>query len=148
MEAMRVQTVAGIEPRMQAGAAMAVRVLVLTDRPDSHSAQRLASYGCLVEVGHDIAGAVAAMAEDPFGFDLLVMDCDAFGGIAAAERVISTLIAANVRMRFLLVSQEFDVPAYPLGVRSAVCLPDTVAEAGFRRGFDHALRDRSAVPLI
>ena len=89
-----------------------------------------------------------AVLDDPLGYDLFVMDCDAFGGIAAAERAIATLIAAEARMRVMLVSREFDVPAYPLGRRTAVCLPDPVPEPGFRRGFDHVLRDRVPVTLM
>ena len=142
------RTFARIEPRARPRAPVAVRVLLLSDQPDGQSAQRLASYGSLVEVKDDMDIAVAAVLDDPMGFDLLVMDCDAFGGIAGAERLISTLIASNVRMRFMLVSRDFDVPTYPLGLRSAVSLPDQVPDAGFRRGFDHVLRDRSEISLM
>ena len=47
----------------------------------------------------------------------------------------------------LLVSREFDVPAYPLGRRTAVCLPEDVSDTSFRIGFDHVLRDRAAIAM-
>jgi hypothetical protein len=47
----------------------------------------------------------------------------------------------------MLVSREFDVPVYPLGRRTAVCLPEDVSDASFRIGFDHVLRDRVAVTM-
>jgi hypothetical protein len=91
--------------------------------------------------------AVAAVLGDRFGYDLFVMDCDGFGGVAGAERAISALISGEAKMRVMLVSREFDVPVYPLGRRTAVCLPDDVSEASFRIGFDHVLRDRAAITL-
>ncbi len=122
--------------------AMNVRVMVLTDRPEGETASRLASYGSLVETRPALPAALSGLLEDRIGYDLFVMDCDAFGGVPAAERAIAALIAANARMRVMLVSAEFDAPAYPLGRRTAVCLPEGVTDSAFRQGFDHVLRDR------
>jgi hypothetical protein len=122
--------------------------MLLTDQPQGESAQRLARYGSLVQAEGELFTALSAVLEDPMGFDLFVMECDAFGGIAGAEKAISTLIAAEARMRFMLVCRDFDVPAYPLGRRTAVCLPNPATEASFRRGFDHVLRDRVAITLM
>jgi hypothetical protein len=127
--------------------APSVRVMLLTDHPDSRSGQRLAEFGGLVDVSDVIEDAVASVLDDPIGYDLFVMECDGFGGIAGAEQAISSLIARDARMRVMLVSREFDVPAYPLGRRSAVCLPDDVSDASFRIGFDHVLRDRPAITM-
>ena len=142
------QTFPGINNHSPAPQTLGLRVMLLTNRPGGQSAQRLADYGSLVEVADAPAAALAAVLDDPLGYDLFVMECDAFGGIMAAEQAIATLIAAEARMRVMLLSREFDVPAYPLGRRTAVCLPDPVAEPGFRRGFDHVLRDREAVTLM
>ncbi|MBA3908278.1 MAG: hypothetical protein C0524_00035 [Rhodobacter sp.] len=122
--------------------------MLLTDQPDGLTSRRLATYGSLVDVEDEVYTALSAILDDPMGYDLFVMDCDAFGGIAAAERAIATLIAAEAKMRVMLVSQEFEIPAYPMGLRTAVCLPDHVSETGFRRGFEHVLRDRSAMTLM
>lgn len=126
---------------------MGVRVLLLTDQADGATGQRLASYGSLVDTHDDLDDAVGAVLGDRFGYDLFVMDCDAFGGIAGAERAISALISGEAKMRVMLVSREFDIPVYPLGRRTAVCLPEDVSEASFRIGFDHVLRDRAAVTM-
>lgn len=126
---------------------LGVRVMLLTERSDSRTARRLAQYGSVVEVTEDLQEAVAAILEDPMGYDLFVMDCDGFGGIAGAEQAIAALIAGDARMRVMLVSREFDVPAYPLGRRTAVCLPEDVSETSFRIGFDHVLRDRAAMVM-
>jgi hypothetical protein len=143
----RVQTFIQADRQKVAPHTLGVRVMLLTDRSDGLTEQRLANYGSLVDTTDDLKDAVATILGDRFGYDLFVMDCDGFGGIAGAERAISALIAGDAKMRVMLVSQEFDVPAYPLGRRSAVCLPDDVSDASFRIGFDHVLRDRAAVTL-
>lgn len=126
---------------------LGVRVMLLTDQADSRTGHRLAEYGSVVDFADDLESAVATILDDPFGYDLFVMECDGFGGIAGAEQAISSLIAGDAKMRVMLVSQEFDVPAYPLGRRTAVCLPQDVSEASFRIGFDHVLRDRAALTM-
>jgi hypothetical protein len=143
----RVQTFIQADRQKVAPHTLGVRVMLLTDRSDGLTEQRLANYGSLVDTTDDLKDAVATILGDRFGYDLFVMDCDGFGGIAGAELAISALIAGDAKMRVMLVSQEFDVPAYPLGRRSAVCLPDDVSDASFRIGFDHVLRDRAAVTL-
>jgi hypothetical protein len=125
-----------------------VRTMLLADRAKGQTAQRLANLGSLVDTEREFYAAMSAMLDDPMGYDLFVMECDAFGGIAAAERAIATLIAADAKMRVILISAEFDAPVYPMGRRTAVCLPDTVTEASFRIGFDHVLRDRGVMRLI
>ena len=126
---------------------MGVRVVLLTENADGPTGQRLATYGSLVDSHDDLDDAVGAVLGDRFGYDLFVMDCDGFGGIAGAERAISALISGEAKMRVMLVSREFDVPVYPLGRRTAVCLPEDVSDASFRIGFDHVLRDRAAITM-
>lgn len=126
---------------------LGVRVMLLTDDPDSRTGKRLADYGSVVDVVVELEDAVAAILDDPFGYDLFVMECDGFGGISGAEQAVSLLIAGEAKMRVILVSREFDVPAYPLGRRTAVCLPEDVSDASFRIGFDHVLRDRAALTM-
>jgi hypothetical protein len=126
---------------------LGVRVMLLTDLAEGRTGQRLAALGSVIDVADDLDDAVSTILDDPFGYDLFVMDCDGFGGIAGAEQAISTLIAGAAKMRVILVSREFDVPAYPLGRRTAVCLPEDVSDTSFRIGFDHVLRDRAALTM-
>ena len=126
----------------------ALRVMLLTDHPDGLTAHRLAGCGSLVETADELFTALSAILDDPIGFDLFVMDCDGFGGIDGAERAVAALIAAEARMRVMLVSREFDEPAYPLGRRSAVCLPETASDMAFLKGLDHVLRDRPVQQMM
>ncbi len=142
------RTLARTESRQIPAHSFGVRVMLLAARPEGVTARRLAGFGSMVDVETEFYAALSAILDDPMGYDLFVMECDAFGGIAAAERAIATLIAAEAKMRFILISREFDVPAYPMGRRTAVCLPDPVVEASFRIGFDHVLRDRVTLRLV
>lgn len=142
------QTLIGTEAKAGGAQPLGVRVLLMTDRPDGPTARRLSGFGSLVEVEETFENALYTLIDDPMGYDLLVMDCDSFGGVEAGERAIAFLIAAGARMRVMLISREFDVPAYPLGRRTAVCLPASVSDDAFRRGFDHVLRDRVAATVM
>lgn len=144
---MRVQTFIQTGRQQVQQHTLGVRVMLLSDHSDSRTARRLADFGSMVDLSDDLDEAVAAILEDPFGYDLFVMDCDGFGGVAGAERAIAALIAGDAKMRVMLISGEFDVPAYPLGRRTAVCLPEDVSDASFRIGFDHVLRDRAAMTM-
>ena len=144
---MRVQTFIQTGRQKVQQHSLGVRVMLLSDSSGGRTASRLADLGSLVDVTDDLDEAVATILEDPFGYDLFVMDCDGFGGVAGAERAISALIAGAAKMRVMLISSEFDVPAYPLGRRTAVCLPQDVSDASFRIGFDHVLRDRAVMTM-
>ncbi len=127
---------------------MGIRVVLLTDVQNGRTARRLARCGSLVDVEETLDAAMSRVIEDPMGYDLFVMDCDAYGGMSGAEVAISTLIAAEAKMRVMLVSRDFEEPAFPLGRRSAVCLPDAYRDEDFRRGFDHVLRDKAPVAMM
>jgi hypothetical protein len=125
-----------------------VRVLLLSDREGGPTASRLARCGSLVDVEDALETALARLRRDPMGYDLFVMDCDGYGGISGGERAVCSLIAAEARLRVMLLSCEFEVPALPFGRRAAVCLPATAGDAEFRMGFDHVLRDREPVVVM
>jgi hypothetical protein len=143
-----VQTTARLNRLSAPGQVPGVRVLLLTDQPAGLTARRLAALGALVDVRDSLQAAMTDILNDAIGFDLFVMDCDGFGGTQAGERAVASLISAEARMRVMLVSRDFDIPALPMGQRSAVCLPQDCHEASFCRGYDHALRDRQRVLMM
>lgn len=143
----RVRTIANYETPQVAQRAFAVRVMLLTRDTDGHSARRLAGFGSRVDCEAELYAALSGIIDDPLGYDLFVMDCDDFGGIEAGERAVATLIAAEARMRIMLISRDFDVPTYPMGRRTVVCLPSPVSDHCFRFGLDHAMRDRKVMQL-
>ena len=121
---------------------MGVRVLLLSDAGGGQTADRLACFGSHVDVEQTLDLALSRLRRDPMGYDLFVMDCDGYGGISGGELAVSSLIAAEAKMRVMLVSSDFEELALPFGRRTAVCLPTSVGEEDFRRGLNHVLRDR------
>ncbi len=141
------QTLTSAKSRAVAPRNFAVRVMLLCRGPESEAALQLAALGCSVEVENDPGAALSAIIDDEMGYDLFVMECDGLGGIAGAERAIAALIAADARMRVMLISRDFEVPVYPMGRRTAVSLPVGFSAESFRFGFEHVLRDRVALHL-
>ncbi len=142
------QTVIGSGSKVFSAQQMGVRVLLLSDVEGGRTARRLARCGSHVDVEETLEIALTRLCQDPMGFDLFVMDCDSYGGISGGERAVSSLIAAEAKMRVMLVSREFDEPALPFGRRTAVCLPVAAGDEDFRKGFDHVLRDRVPAPVM
>jgi len=140
------QTVLGSSRMAYSAQSPGVRALLLSDVQGGRTARRLARCASHVDVEETLDLALTRLCEDPMGYDLFVMDCDGYGGISGGERAVSSLIAAEAKMRVMLVSRDFDAPALPLGRRTAVCLPVCAGDEDFRRGFDHVLRDR--VPAV
>ena len=139
--------VASFEDRRIASRAFGVRVMLLTNDPEGPAARRLVEFGSQVDCEADFYTAMGNIIDDPMGYDLFVMECDAFGGVEAGERAVATLIASDARMRVMLISGEFDTACYPMGRRTAVCLPSPIEDESLRFGFDHALRDRQVMHL-
>lgn len=125
-----------------------IRVLLLSDIQDGQTARRLAGCGSHVDVEETLDLALTRLRHDPIGYDLFVMDCDGYGGVVGGERAVSSLIAAEAKMRVMLLSREFDEPALPFGRRTAVCLPVAADDDDFRRGFDHVLRDKMPMTVM
>jgi hypothetical protein len=142
------QTAIGSRSRAFSAQSMGVRVLLLSDMRGGRTAHRLARCGSHVDVEETLDLALTRLRHDPMGYDLFVMDCDGYGGISGGELAVSSLIAAEAKMRVMLVSRDFDQPGLPFGRRTAVCLPVAVGDDDFRRGFDHVLRDRMPAAMM
>jgi hypothetical protein len=142
------QTVIGSGSKFFSAQLAGVRVLLLSDVEGGRTAHRLARCGSHVDIEETLETALTRLRQDPLGYDLFVMDCDSYGGISGGEHAVSSLVAAEARMRVMLVSRDFDEPALPFGRRTAVCLPVSAGDEDFRKGFNHVLRDRVPAPVM
>jgi hypothetical protein len=82
------------------------------------------------------------MIDDPMGYGLFVMDCDALGGVEAGMRAAATLAAVQSRVPVILISREFSAQVFPQDRDAPVCLRAPMSAVSLRVGFEHALRDR------
>jgi hypothetical protein len=147
LEAQLMQTAIGIGSKAFP-AQMGVRILLLSASDGGPTESRLAGCGGHVDVAGALDVALSRLSRDPIGYDLFVMECDGFGGISGGVHAVSSLVAAEAKMRVMLLSEEFEAPALPFGRRAAVCLPVAAGEEEFRKGYQHVLRDRSPLPIM
>jgi len=113
------------------------------DRPATETAlKRIAGMGSYAEVETELYAAVSEMIDDPAGYGLFVMDCDAFGGIEAGRQAVRHLRAAGVSVPVILLTATCPVQEFPEDRVMPVVLRSPLTAVSFRVGFEHAMRDR------
>jgi hypothetical protein len=134
-----------IDPGTAALVGWGVRVMLLSPNGGEGSgrvAERIAGFGGLIETEADMFSCVDAIAEDATGFGLLVIECDAFGGLEAGRRVLSMLGSAGERLPVMLISREVREQVFPQDGNAPILLRAPLSAVSLRVGFEHALRDR------
>lgn len=119
-----------------------LRILLLTGALSDPLAAKVASLGGPVEVETELNAGIAAMIDDPTGYGLLVVDCDAFGGVEAGERILTTLAAVGATLPKILISRAFQAQIFPDCGQQPVRLRGPISALSLRIGCEHALRDR------
>lgn len=122
-----------------------VRVLLLSpseQAQDSKVGVRIAGLGGAVEIENEAFAALDTLIQDSTGYGLFVIECDAFGGLAAARNLVSLLHKGGVSMPILLVSADCVEQEFPADSHHPVVLRAPVSAVSLRVGFEHAMRDR------
>ena len=143
------QLVRSFEQSNAAQVGFGIRALLVTnmalDNPIRH---RLAGLGSLVEMTDDLFIGLEAVIEDPAGYGLLVIDCDAIGGLEAGRRAFSMMGDVSRRIPVNLISSECQSQQFPEDRSAPVQLRTPLSMVSMRVGFEHALRDRLSVRMI
>lgn len=143
------QLVRSFEQSHAAQVGFGIRALLVTglglDNPIRH---RLAGLGSLVEMTDDLFIGLEAVIEDPAGYGLLVVDCDAIGGIDAGRRAFAMLGEVAKRVPVILISADCTSQQFPEDRCAPVLLRAPLSMVSMRVGFEHALRDRLAIRMI
>lgn len=118
-----------------------IRVLLLTDEQDDRLEAQLLRLGAQVDIETEFFTAVDAILSDSTGFGLFVVNCDAFGGLAAGRKALSMIGARRPSTHVMLISEDCAAPTLPTDTEPMLlCAP--VPDAVLRRGLEHVLRDR------
>ena len=126
-----------------------IRALLVTgDGSDNPIRHRLAGLGSLVEATDDLFIGLEAVIEDPAGYGLLVIDCDAVGGMEAGRRSFTMLGEVARRVPVILISTDCKGQEFPEDRCAPVLLRAPLSLVSMRVGFEHALRDRLAIRII
>ncbi len=143
------QLVRSFEQSHAAQVGFGIRALLVSgldqDNPIRH---RLAGLGSLVEMTDDLFIGLEAVLEDPAGYGLLVIDCDAVGGLAAGRRAYAMLGEMTRRIPVILISTECQGQQFPEDRSAPVLLRAPLSMVSMRVGFEHALRERLSVRMI
>ncbi|MGV8986470.1 MAG: hypothetical protein ACOH2H_09325 [Cypionkella sp.] len=124
-----------------------VRVLLLSSYPDGGSmSRRLANLGGKIDVVDELFTALSYVIDDPLGYGLFVVDCDAasVGGLQAGKRAVQMMSGIVGRVPVILVAQECAEQIFPEDRMAPTQLRAPLSLVSLRVGFEHALRERLA----
>lgn len=107
-------------------------------------ARRLARQGCRVDIVDELFAALSEVIDDPAGYALFVVDCDAdgVGGLQASQRAVQMLGEAAARVPVLLVSRDCREQRFPAERRQPTVLRAPLSAVSLKVGVEHALRGR------
>jgi len=143
------QLIRSFEQQDAALVGFGIRVMLVTqDGPDGLVARRLAGIGGQVECLPEMFTALSSVIEDPAGYGLFVIDCDAFGGVAEARRAIAMMGDVALRVPVILISRDCPSQIFPADRGMPVVLRAPLSAVSLRVGFEHALRDRLALRMV
>jgi hypothetical protein len=111
-------------------------------------AERLANLGGAIDAEQDLYTGLEAVIEDPAGYGLCVIECDAIGGLALGRRAYALMGDAALRVPVILVSGECKQQEFPQDRGKPVVLRGPASKLSMRMGFEHALRDRFPMQFI
>jgi hypothetical protein len=114
--------------------------------PDAQAALRtqrhLVDLGTRVERQDELYAGLEAVLEDPRDYGAVVMDCDAFGGIAAGIRAFHLLVSVRDRLPVILISSDVDTPVFPDDRRAPTIVPAPASPSALHAAVRHAFRAR------
>jgi len=122
-----------------------VRVLLLSHAEEvtqSAAGMRISGLGGKVELESETFAALDTLIMDHTGYGLLVIECDAIGGLAAGRNLVSMLHKGGVSMPVILLSSDCAEQEFPYEINRPVVLRVPISAVGLRVGFEHAMRDR------
>ncbi|MFN3846611.1 MAG: hypothetical protein ACK4RZ_12460 [Paracoccaceae bacterium] len=96
------------------------------------TAKTLAAVAGRMMVQRVLYDALSLFLDDPREADMLVIDCDPFGGIAVGRRAFAILSNTNTRLPVVLISAECQEQTFPLGRDAPFCLRAPVSEVALR----------------
>ena len=143
------QVIRSLEQHSASPVGLGIRVILVSQSLNSSPLpHRLAGLGGKVEMADDLFVGLEAVIEDPAGYGLCVIDCDAFGGLVAGRRAHELLTDVARRVPVILLSKDCAAQEFPEERGEAVVLRAPTSGISLRVGFEHALRDRLAMRLM
>lgn len=108
-------------------------------------ARRLAGLGSILECQEELYAGLDHVMDDPYGYGLIVIDCDGIGGLSVGTRALSLLKVTQRCIPVILISQDCTEQSFPSNRHEPVKLRMPLSAVSLRVGFEHALRERLMV---
>ena len=118
------------------------RVMLLAPGADTTLEGIVAGAGGRIDRETETYAALSALIDDPAGWDLFVMACDGFGGLADGLRAHRMLAGAGPGLPTILIAAACTPHVLPDDRRAPVLLRGPATPAALQAGMAHALRDR------
>lgn len=104
--------------------------------------RRLAGMGAHVTVQRELYDVLSQLLDDPKDADMLVIDCDCFGGIAVGRRAFAILAEGGLRLPVILLSSACTEQRLGTGRDSAMLLRAPASAVALRIAFESAFQGR------
>lgn len=111
------------------------------------TARRLAGFGVSLAIQAELFDALALLLDDPREADVLVVDCDHYGGLDAGRRAFGILSEAGLRLPIMLISATCAEQTFPIGRDAPFLLRAPVSAVALKIGFESAFPGRFAAAV-
>ncbi len=105
-------------------------------------ARKLAGLGCRLEILDELYSAIDHVMDDPFSYELIVIDCDSIGGLEMGQRAHNLLQTTRRSIPMILLSENCKDQVFPASRYEATILRAPLSAISLRVGFEHAMQDR------
>ena len=110
-----------------------------------HTARRLAGLGGNVEVQGELYDALSSLLDDPRSAQMLVIDCESYGGLSAGRRAFSILAEEVPTCPVVLIASEVREQTFPQSRDAPIILRAPVSAVALRIAFETAFRGKLVV---
>jgi hypothetical protein len=117
-------------------------LLVTRDTALGNTPRRLAAAGAELRMVDELYDALAMLSDDPRDSDLLVVDCEGFGGLERVRAMIGMLPPQQVPLRIVLTAKECADQRFDWGQGRPVVLRAPVTGLALRLALDSLFRLR------
>lgn len=114
-------------------------LLATAEGPGAAAWHRLVALGAEVEAHAQLYDALAVLADDPRAAQVLVVDCDGFGGVGPVAQVIGRVQGADAGVPVVLITRRCPEQEFPPWRRGPVVLRAPVSAVALRLALELVL---------
>lgn len=121
---------------------LGARVLLLAVDGQGALARQVAGFGGRIDHEPEMYSALSCVIDDPAGWDLFVIDCDAIGGLDEGRKAQRMLGEVAGRLPVILIASGCGTQVFPQDRAHPIELRSPTSAVSLRVGMEHALRGR------